>query len=299
MRDLPLNALRALAAVYSHRGVRAAARELDIAHSAVSRHLTELAEWLGAPVLQENRGRSGVQFTAEGEALARATLSALRSIEQATDSMRERRSGHSVTISTTPSIAARWLLPRLPKFESAYPRIELSVTVDQRVVDFDISNADLAIRTGTGDWPNVHAEPLMDEILYPVMSAALWNKAGKPKRLDDLLHLRLLHDRDPQTPWDLWRREQGPAALDVRKGPRFASSDLLLRAAVQGQGVALARHRLASEEIASGSLVRPIPDLQVQLDPAYWLVMPSRAPKRNAVANVVTWLRKQSKQDFA
>jgi LysR family glycine cleavage system transcriptional activator len=288
-----------LAAVYEYKGVRAAARELDIAHSAVSRHLTELAGWLGAPLLDEGRGRSGVQFTAEGEALARATLNALRNIEQATDAMREVRSGHSVTIATTPSIAARWLLPRLPHFESAYPRFELSVSVDQRVVDLNASNADLAIRTGSGNWPNVHAEPLMDDTLYPVMSATLWSKSGKPKRLDDLLHLRLLHDRDPQTPWELWRQQHGPATLNVRKGPRFASSDLLLRAALQGQGVALARHRLASEEIASGSLIRPFPELQVRLDPAYWLVTPSRAPTRNAVASVVAWLRKQSKQDFA
>ena len=298
MRDLPLNALRALAAVYEHKGVRAAARELDIAHSAVSRHLTELADWLGAPLLEEGRGRGGVQFTAEGESLARATLGALRNIEQATDAMREVRSAHSVTIATTPSIAARWLLPRLPKFESAYPRIELSVTVDQRVVDFNTSNADLAIRTGAGDWPDVHAEPLMDETLYPVMSAALWHKSGKPKRVQDLSHLRLLHDRDPQTPWELWRRQHGPATLDVRKGPRFASSDLLLRAALQSQGVALARHRLASEEIASGALIRPIPELQVRIDAAYWLVMPRRAPARSAVADVVAWLRKQSKRDL-
>jgi LysR family glycine cleavage system transcriptional activator len=109
----------------------------------------------------------------------------------------------------------------------------------------------------------------------------------------------LLHDRDPQTSWERWRREQGPATLDVRKGPRFASSDLLLRAAVQGQGIALARHHLASEEIASGLLVRPIAGLQVQLPSAYWLVLPSRAPKRTAVASVVTWLKKQGKKDSA
>src|SRR5258708_37326435 len=82
--------------------------------------------------------------------------------------------------------------------------------------------------------------------------------------------LRLLHDRDPHASWEAWRRAYGPPALDVRRGPRFTSSDLVLRAAAQGQGVALARHRLAQDDLATGALLRPVAGRSVDLGPAYW-----------------------------
>lgn len=86
LRDLPIRALQAFALVYEHRGVRSAARELHISHSALSRHIRELARWAGVPLVREGRGRGGIQFTPEGEALARATLAALRSIEHSASS---------------------------------------------------------------------------------------------------------------------------------------------------------------------------------------------------------------------
>jgi LysR family glycine cleavage system transcriptional activator len=104
----------------------------------------------------------------------------------------------------------------------------------------------------------------------------------------------LLHDRDPQASWERWRGEHGPKALDVRSGPRFASSDLVLRAAIQGQGVALARHQLANDDVTSGALVRPFGKLHVQLGPAYWIVLPEHLRNRDATLAVIEWLKKQA-----
>ncbi len=117
MRDLLLNALRAFAAVYSRRGVRAAARELGVVHSSLSRHLAELERWLGVRLVREGRGSARMSFTPQGEALGQAVLAGLRSIEHTVASLREAKSQRSVTISTAPSFAARWLLPRLPALE--------------------------------------------------------------------------------------------------------------------------------------------------------------------------------------
>jgi LysR family glycine cleavage system transcriptional activator len=136
----------------------------------------------------------------------------------------------------------------------------------------------------------------MDDALYPVMSPALWQKSHRPSRPDRLARLRLLHDRDPNASWDLWRRAHGPASLDVRAGPRLASSDLVLRAALQGQGVALARHRLAADDLASGALVRPFGDLRVELGPAYWIVLPDDPHARPATLAVAEWLKKQARK---
>jgi LysR family glycine cleavage system transcriptional activator len=295
MKELPLNALRAFALVYSRGGVRAAARELGIAHSSVSRHLAELDAWLGGSLIRESAGRRGITFTPKGEALGRATLLAFTEIERAAAALRDVRGVHAVTLSATPSFAARWLLPRLPALEAAHPAIELSVVVDQRLDDLRLGETDLAIRMGRGDWPDVRCEPLMDDELYPVISPLAWNKAGRPRRPEHLIGLKLLHDRDPNASWESWRRLHGPKSLEVRRGASFASSDLVLRAAIDGRGVALARHRLAAPDVAAGTLVRPIEGLSVKLGTAYWIVLPKHARVRAATMTVVAWLKKQGR----
>jgi LysR family glycine cleavage system transcriptional activator len=294
MKDLPLNALRVIALACAHGGVRAAARELGIAHSSVSRHLAELETWLGVPLAREKgAGRRGWVPTPQGEALGKAVLAGLRDIEAAAAAIREARSPFAVTVSTAPSFAARWLLPRLPALEHAHPRIELSVLVNQHAEDLRAGGIDLAVRMGAGPWPGLHCEALMDDALYPVMSPELWKKSGRPSRPQALSSLRLLHDRDPHAGWDLWRQRFGPASLNLQRGPRFASSDLLLRAATQGQGVALARHRLAADELAAGVLVRPFGARGLHVENAYWIVRPNQPP-RHAVSTIIAWLKEQA-----
>ncbi len=293
---LPLNALRAFATVYSQGGVRAAARELGIAHSSVSRHLAELDTWLGVALISEAAGRRGISFTPQGEALGKATLAGFRDIERAVASLRESRSGRSVTVSAAPSFAARWLLPRLPRLEQSHPHLEVSVVVDQRIDNLEGGDIDLAIRMGRGPWPDVRCEVLMDDTLYPVMSPALFEASGRPAQPADLIGMRLLHDRDPHASWEAWRQVHGPEILDVLAGPRFASSDLVLRAAMQGQGVALARHRLAFHDVASGALVRPIEGLGVALVPAYWIVLPRHGRIRTGAQAVIHWLKQQAER---
>jgi LysR family glycine cleavage system transcriptional activator len=271
--------------------VRAAARELGISHSAVSRHIAELERWLGVALSEKRRGLAP---TPQAQRLATATLEAMQQMEHAADAVREQRSPHAVVISTAPSFAARWLLPRLPALERAHPRLEISVLVDQRIDDPVSIGSDIAIRMGAGGWSGVSAQPLMDDALYPVMSPALWEQSGRPRDLASLRRLRLLHDRDPAASWQTWRDAQGPEGLDVRGGPRYASSDLVLRAAAQGLGVALARHRLTTEDLASGILVRPFGSATIPLAQAYWIVTPAPVT-RNAVKTLVAWLQREAR----
>jgi LysR family transcriptional regulator, glycine cleavage system transcriptional activator len=290
MQRLPLNALRAFATVYEAGGVRVAARSLAISHSSISRHIAELERWLGAQLLRPGTGRRGTVFTPQGEVLGKAMVASFGEIARVTESLREQRSDSSVTIATFPSLAIRWLLPRLPAFEAAHPAIEISVIVDQRIDDLEHSGADLAIRSGDGRWPDVECQPLMTDALYPVMSPAYHARCGRPGRPAALAQLRLLHDRDPRATWAAWRASHGPHSLDVRRGPRFGSSDLVLRAAMQGQGVALARHRLAEADVEAGLLLRPFGDLQVDLGMAYWLVLPTHVHPRAATTTFARWL---------
>jgi LysR family transcriptional regulator, glycine cleavage system transcriptional activator len=287
----PLNALRAFAAVYDCAGVRAAARELGVAHSAISRHLWELETWLGVPLTEPGKARSAIAFTTQGKALGKSMASCFREIERAVSIARESSSARSVTISTTPSFAARWLLPRLQRLEQAHPRLEISVLVDQKLNDLAASGIDIGIRMGTGGWPDVHSEALMDDALYPVVSPAVFASHRRAWLTADLLSAKLLHDRDPHASWADWRNAHGPPNLNVQKGVRLASSDLVLRAAAQGMGVALARHCLVADDIASGVLVRPIPKLQLTLKDAYWIVRPKHGQLRVATHSAVNWLK--------
>lgn len=295
MKELPLNALRALAAVHAHGGVRAAARELGVAHSSISRHLLELEQWLGVPVARPAGGRRGLQWTPQGEHLAAAARAAFGELAEAASALRETRSPFAVTLSTSPSFATRWLLPRLPSLQRAHPRIALSVLVEQRVEALADGGVDLAVRMGGGPWRGVHAEPLMDETLFPVMSPAAWEAAGRPRQTHALRDLRLLHDRDPQAGWERWLARYGPEGLDLADGPRFASSDLVLRAATLGQGVALARGRLADDDLRAGLLVRPFGDDAVTLGTSYWIVRPPQLrPPRTALRAVIDWLKSEA-----
>lgn len=291
MTKLPLNALRAFATVYAQGGVRAAARELGIAHSSVSRHLAELDAWLGVALISDAAGRRHISFTPQGEALGKALLVGFGHMERAVASLRESRSSRSVTISAAPSFAARWLLPRLPRLELSHPHLEVSVVVDQKIDNLEAGDIDFAIRMGRGPWPDVRCEVLMDDTLYPVMSPALFEDSGRPGHPDDLRGMRLLHDRDPHASWEAWRHEHGPESLDVLAGPRFASSDLVLRAAMLGQGVALARDRLAHDDVASGALVRPIKGMGVTLGSAYWIVLPKHGRVRTGTPSIIHWLK--------
>lgn len=290
MEPLPFNALRALAVVAREGGLRAAARALGISHSAIGRHLVELERWLGVPVVSRETGKRELSLTSHGRQLAEAMDEATERISRIVDTVREQRSPFSVSISTTPSFATRWLLPRLPALERAHPRLEISVVVDQRLEDARSFVNDFAIRSGAATWPSFRVQPLMDDALFPVASPRLWESGVRPHDVSALRKLRLLHDRDPRASWQRWRERHGPAELDVRSGPRFASSDLVLRAATQGMGVALAYARLVADDLATGSLVRLFEPDSIELGTTYWIVSPEAEPLRTAARTVVSWL---------
>ncbi|MEM8730204.1 MAG: LysR substrate-binding domain-containing protein [Pseudomonadota bacterium] len=294
MRDIPLTLLRALAAVYETGGIRPAGRLLGIQHSAVSRALRDLGAWIETPLFEKRDGQRALVFTAEGAALGQAALAAMRDMETAILKTREAASAHSVTIATTPSFAMRWLLPRLPRLSEAYPRLEVSIIVDQARKSPVASGADLNIRMGARPSGDLRPVPLMDESIFPVMAPRLWERLGRPSRPEDLVGLPLLHDRDPSASWAVWRKDVGPADLDVRRGPRLTSSDLILRASEQGQGIGLARSRLAEESLATGTLIRPLGALKSDLGLNYWLIVRADTDHRRAVRSVTEWLHTET-----
>lgn len=286
MRNLPLSSLRAFAAVYATGGIRPAGRLLGVAHSAVSHHLKELEAWLDVPLLNRHGTRGAMEFTAQGEALGGQALAAFKTLETSIISARETRRTNGLVVATTQSFAVRWLLPRLPEFHEAHKSLEVSVVVDQQLKVPAEEGADISIRMGRKPRSG-KAQPFMDDTLFPVARPDLLATLGR--RPVDLRKLPLIHDRDPNTPWSLWKEAFGPQDLNTSKGARFTSSDLVLRAAEQGLGVALARGRLVEDSLANGSLVRLFEDEEITLANAYWTIEGADMG-RNAVRSFIDWL---------
>jgi LysR family glycine cleavage system transcriptional activator len=170
----------------------------------------------------------------------------------------------------------------------------VSIVVEQDVKPLAEQGADLAVWMSAAPGGDGDSHPLMEDELYPVASPAYWASHGDGEPNAALGRARLLHDRDPAAAWERWFAANPCPGADARAGPRFTSTDLVLRAAAEGLGVALARDRLVGADLASGVLVRPFGGRAVAIGPAYWLVTRKGGARRAAEAAVAEWLQAQA-----
>jgi len=292
--NLPLTAIRAYSAVYKNGGIRSASRELNISHSSVSRHVRYLEEWIGVPLIERESNQRTLEFTAQGKKLGQAAMQSLDLLANAVTAVKEIRPRNSVTVSTTPSFASRWLLRRITNFNTLYPWIEVSVLTDQKLSNLSKTGADIGIRMGMGSSDDTEYLPFMDDLLFPVASPQYFDKHRLGDDLDCLRKVSLLHDRDPQCTWNVWRDTYQLDWMEVNAGSRFASSDLVLAAAAGGLGVALARGRLAELDIAEGTLVRFCKHASIPIPNAYRMARADIEEERMAVSIFVKWLKEQA-----
>lgn len=284
-----LPSLRFLIAVYKEGGVRPAAEVMGVGHSAVSRALSELEAVLGAPLTEPRRRGQRLVLNSRARCLATATLAAMQDIDRAITQFRMPTAAKHVAISTLPSIATRWLMPKLQRLREAYPNIEVSIIVDQprdAVVD---PTYDLTLRMECLSENSVGVVIMGDDVAFPVMAPSLWNHFGRPTDVQALTKMNLLHDRDSEVNWVRWKREFGPLDLDIHAGTRLTSSDLTLQAAELGHGVAICRARLMAGALAAQTLVRPFGDIGIVLPSAWW-VQEGQNAQRRSVRIVREWL---------
>lgn len=289
MRRLPLGSLRVFVAVAQHLSFTRAADALGVTASAVSVQIRSLEEYLARPLFRRN-GRE-VRLTAEGRTLLPRVQQALEQLERAIDDARTERFGGMLKLSTLASYMQQWLLPRLPRFRAKHADIDLHLHTSGDVVDFMREDFQLAIRYGGGGWPNVQSEKLLDEWVLPVCSPALYEKYGPLRGPDDLRRYPLLHS--VTEPWTIWlfegrSVEQSPGF----RGALFDDSHALVRMAMQGAGLALARWSLVADEIASGTLVRAS-EKTIPWN-HYWLVYPPRTAELPAVKAFCDWIKGES-----
>lgn len=284
-RRLPsLNALKAFEAAARHESFTDAAEELFVTHAAVSRHIRDLEEWLGTQLfLRTGRGveltdagrRYGGQLTPLFDAIAEATRDAA-----AVGDVRQ------LKVSVEPSIASRWLVPRLGRFNDLHPDIELSIDPDTRLVDFRAGEADVGIRFGPGNWQDVEAQKLTDCVIFPVCAPGLITDAPglKPSGLGDY---NLLHESRKQW-WADWLAAAGVTGIEDWRGTIF-QNHLAIEAAEAGQGFALSDQILCTDSLVDGWLVRPF-DFDMKDPWTYWIVR-AKGSKETAPARAFReWL---------
>ncbi|MBC8636442.1 LysR family transcriptional regulator [Caballeronia sp. EK] len=259
---LPLNALRAFEASARHLSFTRAAQELNVTQAAVSQQVRALEERLGTPLFR--RLPRGLNVTDEGRALLPVLSDAFGRIEAV---LKQFEGGHFhevLTVGVVGTFAVGWLMPRLKAFRETHPFVELRLLTHNNLVDPASEGLDFAIRFGAGIWPATHNALLLDAPLAVLCAPDIARRLGKPSDLANEVLLRSYRADD----WTNWFDAAGLDAWTMN-GPVFDSSRLMVEAAVQGAGVALAPPRMFVRELQAGLLVQPF-DIEVKTG-GYWL----------------------------
>lgn len=279
-----LAALRAFEAASRHENFSLAAKELHVTSSAVSHQVRALEEELGVPLFMRHGKR--IATTPEGRQFALTLCKLLTDIAGAAETLKAGARQKRLTVTAIPSFAGRWLSPRLGRFIDCYPDVEVMLQSSRHLVDFMREPVDVGIRVGQGNYPGLASEPLMGDCYYPVASPR-FNGGRLPRSPQELAESTLLRcDLEPWLPWFHAAQVDLP---EPASRLAFQDASMLIRAAVEGHGIALARHVLVAPELASGELVRLF-DIAVKCPFSYHLVCLPSALQKPQVQAFREWL---------
>lgn len=301
MRSRPIGVgqLRALEAVARHLNFSAAAQELSLTQSAVTRQVQALEEEIGVALFL--RHTRAVELTSAGAQLLNAVVPSLERIDNAVRLVRRTAGRKSVGIGTWASFASMWLIPRLEDFQTAYPDIDIRIDATDTAVDLDTSDLDLVLRYARPEQISKDAVRLFGEQLTPVASPWLL-KGSKPlRRLEDLAQHTLLEASDTHRTqtweWLTWRRwldTHGLPKLEPKRWLTFNYAHQIAQAALTGQGVALSRMPLVADSLANGDLVEVLPGHRIDTPMVYYLIVGPRSGARPEIKAFCAWLLAQA-----
>ncbi|KNZ30995.1 MAG: LysR family transcriptional regulator [Methylibium sp. NZG] len=286
----PINNLLAFEAVARRRNFALAAAELHLTASAISHQVARLESQLGVRLFE--RSAHGVRLSTAGESYLSRVGGALVAIAAATDDLRQGVS-NSLYVHSAPSIASQWLMPRLQGFAQACPGIALNLSAAHTHSDFALGQADIDIRYGVPQWPDVVVEPLFEERIVPLASPA-FIQAHRLKRPEQLLEVPLIQSTVSVVQWPDWFSKYTAKRAPERFAVRFDRAQMSLDAATQGLGVALESTTIAGRHLAERKL-RPVFGLDKAVKvKAHFAVYPARHAKRAPVEAFLTWLHREA-----
>lgn len=295
-----LNALRAFEASARHQSFSLAAQELNVTPAAVGQLVRTLEDWLGSPLfVRSTSGRARLVTTEVAEQALPGIRAGLERLAVGLERLRSGSACGVLTVTVSPAFAAKWLLPRIERFQAAWPETDLRLDTSLKPVDFVAQRIDVGVRYGRGQWPGLVAEKLMDEEVYPVCAPALLATATL-QAPGDLRGQVLIHDQSVDTStgfasWQAWLRHAGVQGVPTDRGLRINNSAAVLQAAIDGQGVALARSVMAHDDLAAGRLVRLFTQVRLESALAYYVVYRPECIAQPKVAAFRDWLLREAR----
>lgn len=282
----PLNGLRAFEAAARSGSFVAAAAELNVSPSAISRLVKLLEQRLGVALFE--RQANGLVPTERGAIFGRELTTAFDRIQAATDRAKAGLSS-ALLIGAGPTLAMRWLIPRLPAFHAAHPEIDVRLSTSVAGADPLMADWSAAIRIGDGQWPGLTSHYLFTADLFPVCSPAVAKTLARPR---DLAKARILQVANAPEDWPAWLSAAG-VELDLRRAQQFDYAAYALQAALDGQGVAIARAPFVVDDLAAGRLVKPF-KLAVPKGKGWYLVYRPAQEAHPALVAFRAWLLEQT-----
>jgi len=292
----PLNALRAFESAGRHLSFTKAAAELNVTPAAVGHQVKALEELLEVPLFR--RLTRALRLTEAGQAALPTLSQGFDMLAQGVEQMRAHSESGVLTISVSPSFGAMWLVPRLERFRSQHPDIEIRIDGTDRLVDLARGDADVALRYGPGGYSGVRVDWLFKQVNTPVCSPALLRGKHPLRQPEDLRHHTLLHVewKKAEASWRMWLLAAGLHDIAPARGPHFTMESMAVQAALDGQGVALIGDILVADHLAAGRLVRPFdPSLSTPLKFSYYLLSAKDSAGQPKVAAFRDWLFEETR----
>ena len=290
-----MSSLRALEAAARHLSYTRAAEDMFVTQSAISHQIKHIEELWGFDLFQR-RGRTLI-LTEAGHAIVPIVRDFIRRLTVTLEDLKEAQSGSTaLRVTLLQSFAFKWLVPRLGHFNHEYPDINVWISTTDELVDFDSVNADVGIRLGYGNWSNLYEEMLLQEYVFPVCSPHFLEEYGTPEKPGDLLSLPLLRRNaiDILQRWRDWFRDADVTVRKMPKGTHFPQTSLAIQAAIDDQGVALARSAHVLDDVKAGRLVRLFPEVKSKSNLSYFFVCIRGREHEPQITAFRGWLKREA-----
>ena len=282
----PLNSLKSFEAAGRLLSFTRAAHELNVTQAAVSHQIKLIEGYLDVTLFVRTPRK--LVLTEQGRALLPDIIEAFDKLSNAIGAVRQEPSSKMISVRLAPSFAAKWLSPRLKYFWLQHPEIDLCLYHAHPAVEFDREEIDIAVTYGKGDWPGVVADPILSLDFYPVCTPAFMSNDRPLSNIDNLRYYSLLHDANYEC-WSDWLRLAKLDGINANKGTIIDDTNVLIQAAVDGQGVALGSTTFVQDLLDSGKLVKPF-DITLVNEFAYYVVCPEAHLKNSSVLAFKDWL---------